>query len=111
MTALAHTSRSLAILFTLLTIFWPGLLIAQLFAREYDGLPMLLVCGLFTGLFGVGAVVLYWCFRFSRSADRTRTARGLVWVLVVSIGGIGVAMAARLVWVLVLLLCHVNTPS
>jgi hypothetical protein len=108
MTVLAKTSCALTVFFTLLTVFWPGLLVAQLFARSYDGLPMLLVYGIFTVLCGVAAVVLYWCFRFSRSSGRAPGARTLVWVLVVTFGSVGIAMALRLVWVFVLPLFHAN---
>jgi hypothetical protein len=106
MTALSKTSRTLALIFTLLTLLLgPGFFFAHLYARS-DGLPMLLASGLFTILFGVATILLYWSYRYSRSPQCNPRTTILLWVFIAAIGLLGAAFALRIFQLGVLPLFH-----
>ena len=101
MSALAHISRILALLFTLLAVFWISLPFLNVLGRTYEGGAMLLTCFLFADLFGVIGVMLYGCYRYARLERGNPVIRGLLWCFVVATGLGASALAARIVWLTV----------
>jgi hypothetical protein len=101
MSALAHISRVLAVLFALFAAFWIALPFLNALGRTYEGGGMLFTAIIFGGFFAVVALLLYGCYRYARLEHGSSIMRGFVWGFVVLAGLGASAFAARIIWVTV----------
>jgi hypothetical protein len=101
MSALAHISRVLAVLFALFAAFWVALPLLNALGRTYEGGGMVFTAIIFGGFFAVASLMLYGCYRHARLEHGSSIVRGFVWCFVVLAGLGASAFAARIIWVTV----------
>lgn len=99
MSALTQISRILAVVFGVLTIYWPvRLLVTELSGALYERGEALLMCAHFGAVTGVVGAALYGSYRYF-GETRNPVFRGALWVFVLFAGLGGIALVVRIIWI------------